>query len=96
MVEASYVGNRGAWWEGNELINVNAISAERLATFGLSLDNADDRTLLVRHNGFHGCKDPYKSGHKASIQHPAVHRLPDRPNRRAIVAAVPAIRNHQL
>ena len=47
MVEASYVGNRGAWWEADELINVNAISAERLATFGLSLDNADDRTLLA-------------------------------------------------
>jgi len=46
MVEASYVGNRGAWWEADELINVNAISAERLATFGLSLNNADDRALL--------------------------------------------------
>jgi len=46
MVEASYVGNRGAWWEADELLNVNAISAERLAAFGLSLDKADDRTLL--------------------------------------------------
>jgi hypothetical protein len=45
-VEASYVGNRGAWWEGNELIRPNAISAERLASFGLSLDNKDDRSLL--------------------------------------------------
>jgi hypothetical protein len=47
MVEASYVGNRGAWWEANELINVNAISPERLATFGLSLDSSDDRALLA-------------------------------------------------
>ena len=47
MVEASYVGNRGAWWEGNELINVNSISAERLASFGLSLDNSNDRSLLA-------------------------------------------------
>jgi hypothetical protein len=47
MVEASYVGNRGAWWEGDELIAVNAISAERLASFGLSLDNASDRSLLA-------------------------------------------------
>jgi hypothetical protein len=47
MVEASYVGNRGVWWEGNELIAVNAISADRLDTFGLSLDNDDDRTLLM-------------------------------------------------
>jgi hypothetical protein len=46
MVEASYVGNRGAWWEADELLNVNAISAERLATFGLSLGNADDLALL--------------------------------------------------
>jgi hypothetical protein len=47
MVEASYVGNRGAWWEGDELIAVNAISAERLASFGLSLDSSDDRALLA-------------------------------------------------
>jgi hypothetical protein len=46
IVEASYVGNRGVWWEGNELINVNAISAERLATFGLSLGRSDDLALL--------------------------------------------------
>ncbi len=46
MVEASYVGNRGAWWEGNELIRVNSISAERFASFGLSLDNSNDRSLL--------------------------------------------------
>ncbi len=46
MVEASYVGNRGAWWEGNELLAVNSISPERLASFGLSLDSADDRSLL--------------------------------------------------
>ncbi len=46
MVEASYVGNRGVWWEGNELVNLNAISAERLATFGLSLDDPADRSLL--------------------------------------------------
>ena len=30
-VEVSYVGNRGAWWEGNDLINVNALTAERIA-----------------------------------------------------------------
>ena len=46
MVEAAYVGNRGAWWEASELINVNALSPQRLASFGLSLDNKDDRALL--------------------------------------------------
>jgi len=46
MIEASYVGNRGAWWEGNELINVNAISMERLASFGLDINNPADQALL--------------------------------------------------
>jgi hypothetical protein len=47
VIEASYVGNRGAWWEGNELIDVNALTAERLATFGLDINKKDDRTLLT-------------------------------------------------
>jgi hypothetical protein len=47
MVEASYVGNRGVWWEGNELININALSADRLKTFGLDPNNATDLALLV-------------------------------------------------
>jgi hypothetical protein len=46
MVEAAYVGNRGAWWEASELINVNALSPQRLASLGLSLDKKDDRDLL--------------------------------------------------
>ncbi len=45
--EAAYVGNRGAWWEGNPLINVNALTAEALAKKGLDVNNADDRTLLM-------------------------------------------------
>ena len=47
VVEASYVGNRGAWWEANELINVNALTPERIASFGLDVNNAADRTLLT-------------------------------------------------
>jgi hypothetical protein len=46
-VEASYVGNRGAWWEANDLINVNALTPERIAAFGLDVNNADDRKLLT-------------------------------------------------
>jgi hypothetical protein len=46
-VEASYVGNRGAWWEANSLINVNALTAEGLAKYGLDVNNATDRTLLT-------------------------------------------------
>lgn len=47
MVEASYVGNRGVWWEGNELININALSADRLKTFGLDPNNSADLALLA-------------------------------------------------
>jgi hypothetical protein len=47
VVEVAYVGNRGAWWEANDLINVNALSSERIASFGLDVNNADDRKLLT-------------------------------------------------
>ena len=47
LVEAAYVGNRGAWWEANGLIDVNALTAERIASFGLNIDSAADRTLLT-------------------------------------------------
>jgi len=46
-VEASYVGNRGIWWQAPGLVNYNAISAERLAAYGLNINNAADRTLLT-------------------------------------------------
>jgi hypothetical protein len=46
-VEASYVGNRGAWWEANELINVNALTPERIAAAGLDVTSSADRTLLT-------------------------------------------------
>ncbi len=45
-VEVSYIGNRGAWWEGNELINVNALTPERLNTFGLNINSPADQALL--------------------------------------------------
>jgi hypothetical protein len=47
VVEANYVGNRGAWFEANSLIDLNAISIERLKSFGLDITNAADRTLLT-------------------------------------------------
>ena len=46
VVEATYVGNRGAWLESNNLKSVNAHTPERLAAFGLSMANAADRALL--------------------------------------------------
>ncbi len=45
-VEVAYVGNRGVWWPANGLRNLNALSYERLASFGLDPRLAADRTLL--------------------------------------------------
>lgn len=47
VVEASYVGNRGIWWQAPGLLNYDAISLQRLASFGINLNNAADRTLLT-------------------------------------------------
>jgi hypothetical protein len=46
VVEGAYVGNRGAWWYANGLIDVNALSADRVAAAGLNLNNPADVTLL--------------------------------------------------
>ena len=46
LVEASFVGNRGAWWPANNLVNYNALSPQILAAHGLDANNANDRTLL--------------------------------------------------
>jgi hypothetical protein len=46
-IEASYVGNRGAWWEGNPLINVNALTADMIAKAGLDINSAADQKLLT-------------------------------------------------
>jgi hypothetical protein len=46
-VEAAYVANRGAWWPAPALIDVNALNPQRLAAFGLDINNAADRTLLT-------------------------------------------------
>ena len=46
-VEVSYVGNRGVWWEANGLIDVNALTEERIASFGLDINKATDRSLLI-------------------------------------------------
>jgi hypothetical protein len=52
-VEASYVGNVGAWWPGESagsvqpLENINAITPQRLSQFGLDINNPNDQTLLT-------------------------------------------------
>ena len=47
VVEAAYVGNRGAWFQANGLVDYNAVSIDRLRSFGLDVNNAEDRALLA-------------------------------------------------
>jgi hypothetical protein len=47
VLEANYVGNRGAWFQANALIDLNALTPERLALYGLNIANLTDRTLLT-------------------------------------------------
>ena len=48
VVEAAYVGNRGAWLTAaTGLVSLNAISDQRLAAFGLNRTNAADQQLLT-------------------------------------------------
>jgi len=46
VVEASYVGNRGAWWLSTVLDNYNALSTDTLRAAGLDINNAADRAIL--------------------------------------------------
>ena len=46
LVEASYVGNRAIWLTFAGLVNYNYLSNERLAGFGLSLNNPADLNVL--------------------------------------------------
>ena len=47
VVEAAYVGNRGVWFQANQLMDLNGISQQRLQSFGIDLNNATDRALLT-------------------------------------------------
>jgi hypothetical protein len=49
VIEAAYVGNRGAWFTAPALNtnNFNAIRREQLAQYNLDINNATDRTLLT-------------------------------------------------
>jgi hypothetical protein len=46
LIEATYVGNRGAWWNAGGLPCTNCIQQQTLGSYGLDLNNAGDRTLL--------------------------------------------------
>ena len=47
VVEASYVANRGVWWQAPALLNLDAITPDRLKSFGLDPTNVNDRSLLT-------------------------------------------------
>src|SRR4030095_16382785 len=46
VVDAAYVGNRGAWWLSSTLVNYNALTPQVLLANGLDLNNASDRAIL--------------------------------------------------
>ena len=48
VVDAAYVGNRGAWWEGplGAGLNYNALTPQQLLQYGLNVQNLADTTLL--------------------------------------------------
>ena len=47
VVDVAYVGNRGDGFTANNLMHLNALSNERLRSFGLDVNNANDRALLT-------------------------------------------------
>jgi hypothetical protein len=48
VVEASYVANRGVWWQANGLVNDNAVTPEYLLSKGIDINNPTDRNLLTQ------------------------------------------------
>ena len=46
-IEANYVGNRGVWWNAPGLIDVNALTPQRIAAAGLNINNPADVQLLA-------------------------------------------------
>lgn len=47
VIEAAYVGNRGAWLQGDRLQDWNGITPARLSAAGFDINSAPDRTLLT-------------------------------------------------
>jgi len=47
VVDLTYVGNRGVWWQAPGLLNLNANTPERLKSLGLDVNDATDRALLT-------------------------------------------------
>jgi hypothetical protein len=47
LVEAAYVGNRSAWDQATTLIDINALTPQKIAAAGLNINSATDRSLLT-------------------------------------------------
>jgi hypothetical protein len=46
VVEVLYVGTRGVWWNSPGLIDVNALTPQRIASAGLDINSPADQALL--------------------------------------------------
>jgi len=49
VVEASYVGNVGAWWNTSSIADINAVTPGILAAHGLNITSSADQQLLISH-----------------------------------------------
>jgi hypothetical protein len=47
VVEATYVGNRGIWWQSPALNNVNEVSRAHLVALGIDINNTNDAQMLT-------------------------------------------------
>jgi hypothetical protein len=62
VLEILYLGTRGVWWNSPGLIDVNALTPQRLASFGLDINSSADQALLRGQLGAaaaRGFKAPY-------------------------------------
>ncbi len=47
LVEVTYVGNRGIWWQAPTQVNYNAIQPQTLAARGININTAAGQALLI-------------------------------------------------
>jgi hypothetical protein len=47
MVEAAFVGNRGVWLRADGMESLNQLTPQRIASFGLNINNSADYALLT-------------------------------------------------
>jgi hypothetical protein len=47
VVEGTYVGNHGIWWQSSALVNINEVSRAKLAALNIDINNPTDAALLT-------------------------------------------------